>query len=135
MLASFQNNFMKGLLEMSEFVCRNCGQCCGLVFIVEEERKRIENYLKKHPSIRERIKGKEPSITCVFRDEEKGCLIYPCRPKICRAYMCTSTDWQKGFKIPTGSPKILNDCFGAGCSTEKYKSMMDDYLKQMPKRR
>lgn len=86
MLAYFQINFMKGSLGMSDFVCYNCGKCCGTVPIVTEERRRIEKFLKKHPSIRVRIKQKGPSLDCVFRDEEKGCLIYPARPQICRAY-------------------------------------------------
>ena len=122
---------MKGLLKMSNFVCHNCGKCCGPVPIVEEERRRIEKFLKKHPSIRVKIKQKGPSLDCVFRDEEKGCLIYSARPKICRAYTCSSRDWMQNFKIPQGPQKLINDCFGAGCSIESYKSMMDEYLNSL----
>ena len=126
MLAYFQINFMKGLLEMSDFVCHNCGKCCGPVPISEEERKRIDKFLKKHPSIRERIKQKGPSLDCVFRDEEKGCLIYSCRPKICKAYTCSSKQWAKEFKKPPGSLRLINDCFGVGCSVEGYMSMINN---------
>lgn len=118
---------------MSDFVCRNCGKCCGPVPIVEEERKRIEKYLQKHPGVRERIKRKGASIDCVFRDEEKGCLIYPCRPQICKAYNCSSADWTKDFKKPKGSPQLINDCFGVATSTEHYTSMLCNYLKSIQK--
>lgn len=128
MLAYFQINFMKGLFEVSDFVCHNCGECCGPVAIREEERRRIEGFLKKHPSVRERIKHKTPSLDCVFRDDEKGCLIYPCRPQICKAYTCSSKHWTKDLKKPSGSLKLINECFGAACSKEDFEVMLDNFF-------
>lgn len=125
---------MKGLFEMSDFVCHNCGKCCGPVTIVEEERKKIEKYLQKHPGIREKIKGKKASIDCIFLDSEKGCLIYPARPKICKAYTCSSAEWAKDFKPPKGTPKLINDCFGVAISTENYKSIIHNYLISIQKK-
>ena len=111
---------------MTEFVCRNCGQCCGPVPIVEKERQRIEKFLKKHPSIRILAHQKPFSTTCVFRDSEKGCLIYSSRPKLCRAYQCSSLKWFEEFKNPPGSPRLINECFGAACDRESYSSMRED---------
>ena len=133
-LEYFQINFMKGLFEMSDFVCRNCGKCCGPVPIVEEERKKIEKYLQKHPGIREKIKGKKPSIDCIFLDSEKGCLIYPARPKICKAYRCSSKDWTNDFKPPKGTSQLINDCFGVATSTETHKSIIQNYLSSTKKK-
>lgn len=116
---------------MLDFVCHNCGKCCGPVPIVEDERRRIESFLKKHPGIRERIKQKGVSLDCVFRDEEKGCLIYPARPKICKAYTCASREWMTKFEKPKGSQRLINECFGVGGSKEDYTRMVDEYLKSI----
>lgn len=96
--------------------------------IVEEERRRIEKFLNKHPSIRIRAKQKSLSLECVFRDNEKGCLIYSARPKICRAYMCSSTKWTKEFKKPSGSVTLINECFGNATNKEAYRNMLKEIL-------
>ena len=119
---------------MENFVCKNCGECCGPVPIIEEERKRIIAYLQKHHDVRLKAKQKDFSFTCVFRDEKNGCLIYPCRPKICRKFTCSSDKWKQEMNSSVDSDyirsfnegaKLINECFGADCYKEKYKELLN----------
>lgn len=118
---------------MSEFVCHNCGKCCGPVPIVETERQRIEKFLKKHPSIRIQAKQKPFSLDCIFRDEEKGCLVYSARPKICRVYKCSSNLMDQRFQNPAGTPRLINECFGDSCFKDLYSSMLKRLLHEASK--
>lgn len=65
--------------------CKNCGDCCGVIPAAANEIKHIQEYLDKHPMIREIAQRQSHSIKCPFRDEtNRKCLIYPVRPIVCR---------------------------------------------------
>lgn len=74
--------------------CSNCGNCCSnLLPISSKEIDTIRRYIKKHNIIEQRNRYPLASLTldltCPFRSEaEKGCLIYPVRPEICRSFQC-----------------------------------------------
>jgi Fe-S-cluster containining protein len=66
--------------------CRNCGQCCGVIPASKAELTAIQQFVKDHPHIKQRLAsvGDEP-LQCPFRDSEaEKCLIYPVRPVVCR---------------------------------------------------
>ena len=112
---------------MSEkmFECHNCGSCCGPVPITHEERIKIEHFLKSHSEIKKLAKQKAFSLTCVFRDEKnKKCLIYPCRPEICKHFQCGNEQWKKQFITPKpgkqDSYPLINQYFGASIFKDAY---------------
>ena len=66
--------------------CKNCGKCCGVIPVSQEDVKTIKKYIKEHD-----IKPNPAKNTpeCPFRDEKnKKCMIYPVRPLMCRTYRC-----------------------------------------------
>lgn len=73
--------------------CSNCGHCCtDFLPLTFKEVKRIKNYLKQHPEIKEQLHmvGESVELKCAFRDEEnKKCLIYPVKPLICSTFLCS----------------------------------------------
>ncbi len=75
-------------MQTIAFQCRNCGQCCGLMYFPPTDKKRINHYLKTEVSeaeyerVMSQMRG---PLTCKYRDKEKKkCLIYPVRPEICK---------------------------------------------------
>lgn len=73
----------------SKFNCSNCGLCCGVVPITENEFDKIKRFVKKM-SLQQiyRLKNQERTLLeCIFFDKEKrNCSIYPVRPDICRMF-------------------------------------------------
>lgn len=72
--------------------CSNCGQCCsGVLPLSRAEVERIKRYLTQNPVKEQRhnvMTGVD--MTCPFRDERnRVCLIYPVRPDICVAFLCS----------------------------------------------
>lgn len=79
--------------------CSQCGACCSdLLPISESEYSRIKRYIKKH-NIKEQkhtvpavlVEQPKLDLTCPFLNENKKmekCVIYPCRPAICRCFVC-----------------------------------------------
>ena len=79
--------------------CSQCGACCSdLLPISENEYRRIKRYIKKH-NIKEQkhtapavlVEQPKLDLTCPFLNENKKtekCVIYPCRPAICRCFVC-----------------------------------------------
>lgn len=69
--------------------CINCGHCCGVFPIDEDDVRRILNYmLKGHWDVLKVVKTPKTNfLVCPFRNEKlKRCAIYPVRPLICRLF-------------------------------------------------
>lgn len=72
---------------MKTFFCLNCGECCGLIPVTEDDWQKIRKAVAGMPeSERERLQNQPRGpLTCPFRDEEKTrCSVYDVRPLICR---------------------------------------------------
>jgi len=72
---------------MSEFICINCGQCCGPVPISNTDWDKIVTAVDNMSvtDIEHLVKQKRESMTCIFRDMDfKKCAIYEHRPLVCR---------------------------------------------------
>lgn len=70
--------------------CRNCGKCCGVIPVTDDELTSIRSYLESHPFSRRYASQHTGHITCPFRDDKmKCCLIYEVRPVICRLFGVT----------------------------------------------
>lgn len=125
-------------MSKENFVCKNCGECCGPVLITREERNAIRIFLLKHPEIAEYAKSKEFSLHCVFRDnEKKRCLIYDVRPSICKLYTCESNSWKE--KIPASSYSsmrkfgiaFINERFGNPDFREKFQQEHNHHFPEL----
>lgn len=105
------------------FRCTRCGHCCtgapGYVWVNDTEVAAIAGYLGepqdqfiafytrrvgRERSLRERANG-----DCVFYDRERGCTIYPVRPRQCRTWpfwesnIATPEDWQRTCEVCPGA--------------------------------
>ena len=92
--------------------CSGCGNCCtDFLPMSRADEKRIKDYLKLHPEIKEQIhldSDNNMHIKCAFRDEVNNkCLIYPVRPQICRKFLCC----QKLDTIIKTRDSIQANCF------------------------
>lgn len=74
--------------------CISCGLCCAnLLPVSPKEIKEIKRYVKKH-RVREQVHSfptaaRTLDLCCPFRSEdERKCMIYAVRPKICRLFKC-----------------------------------------------
>lgn len=77
--------------------CSNCGECCSdLLPLTDAEVRKIKRYAKAH-NLKEHRQApffdpKAIDLTCAFRNEQtKRCDIYPVRPLICQAFICTKS--------------------------------------------
>lgn len=115
--------------KCSEFKCRKCGECCGAVPISREERNKIRIYLLKHPEIAEFAIEKPFSEKCVFRNDTEGkCMIYECRPKVCRLFKCDGSNWHKdlkGLKFGGKDVVLINERFGNPEFRGRYRELME----------
>jgi Fe-S-cluster containining protein len=107
------------------FRCTRCGNCCtgpaGYVWVNDEEIRAIAEFRGEEVeqmkglytrrahrglSLREKLNG-----DCIFYDAEKGCTIYPVRPRQCRTWpfwesnIVTEEAWQRTCEICPGSGK------------------------------
>jgi Fe-S-cluster containining protein len=105
------------------FRCTRCGNCCtgepGNVWVNDEEiaaiaelrGESVEEVIALHThigprgrSLRERVNG-----DCVFYDRQRGCTIYPVRPRQCRTWpfwesnVGTPEDWERTRSVCPGS--------------------------------
>lgn len=106
------------------FGCTRCGNCCtvapGYVWVEPSEMTAIakflgEDYVQaerlyswqagKRRSLRERANG-----DCVFFDREKGCTIYPVRPRQCQTWPF----WESHLETPEAWEATCKVCPGAG---------------------
>ncbi|HLJ92827.1 MAG TPA: YkgJ family cysteine cluster protein [Gemmataceae bacterium] len=115
----FQPWYRAGL----RFCCTRCGKCCtgapGRVWVNDEEMAVIAEYqnepldqvvglytrvAERGRSLREKANG-----DCIFYDPEKGCTIYPVRPRQCQTWpfwesnVATPQDWQRTCDVCPGS--------------------------------
>ena len=60
----------------------NCARCCGPLICSDTDSDRIARYVAEH-GIEARDNG---PLECPFVGEDRGCLIYPARPVVCRLY-------------------------------------------------
>lgn len=118
--------------KRTEFKCRKCGRCCGPVPISKEERNKIRVYLLKHPEIAEFAREKPFSEKCVFRNDTEGkCMIYECRPNVCRLFKCDGSDWYKDLKRIKSRKKdvcLINERFGNPEFRERYRDLMQQMI-------
>jgi uncharacterized protein len=110
--------------EGLRFCCTRCGNCCtgepGFVWVNEEEIEAIGKYVgqspaeieglytrpsRRGPTLREKANG-----DCVFFDRNKGCTIYPVRPRQCRTWPF----WQSTASAPEAWQRTCEVCPGAG---------------------
>ena len=79
------------------FKCIGCGECCtDLLPTTRREIVRLRDYAKKHQLKEHRLPAgaalESVDLTCPFRNEmTKRCDVYPVRPLICRAFICSRT--------------------------------------------
>src|SRR5262245_23264002 len=107
------------------FHCTRCGACCtgepGFVWVHDEELAAIAacrgetveevmglytRWTRRGRTLREKGNG-----DCVFYDQNKGCTVYPVRPRQCRTWpfwesnVATPKQWQHTCSICPGSGK------------------------------
>ncbi len=107
------------------FRCTRCGNCCtgtpGYVWVNDAELAAIADFrgelveevtglhtrlAKQGRTLREKDNG-----DCVFYDRERGCTIYPVRPRQCRTWpfwesnVATPEAWQRTCEVCPGSGK------------------------------
>ena len=106
------------------FSCTHCGKCCtgapGFVWVSEgevtalaefrgepraEAEARYTRLAGRKRTLRERANG-----DCVFWDREKGCTVYPVRPRQCRTWPF----WESNVKTPEDWERTREACPGAG---------------------
>jgi Fe-S-cluster containining protein len=106
------------------FRCTRCGNCCtgppGFVWVTDEEVDAIAAHrgeprvhterlytraVDRRRSLRERDNG-----DCVFFDREKGCTIYPVRPRQCRTWPF----WESNLETPEAWAETRRVCPGSG---------------------
>jgi Fe-S-cluster containining protein len=106
------------------FHCTQCGKCCtgapGFVWVNDEELQEIATFLNEpleeltglHTRIahRGRTLREQASGDCVFYDREKGCVIYPVRPRQCRTWPF----WESNVASPEAWEQTCSICPGSG---------------------
>lgn len=77
--------------------CSGCGECCvDLLPVTPAEIDRIKAFVQKH-HVQEHRQApffdlNAIDLSCPFRNQHtKKCEVYPVRPYICRAFICTKT--------------------------------------------
>jgi len=108
-----------------QFSCTRCGHCCtgapGFVWVNDEEIQAIAEFIGASTdevknyharmghrgfTLREKVNG-----DCVFFERDKGCTIYPVRPRQCRTWpfwesnIVTEEAWEQTCAICPGSGK------------------------------
>ena len=106
------------------FECTQCGDCCtgapGYVWVNEAELAAIADFrgesveevtglhtrlAKRGRTLREKANG-----DCVFYDREKGCTVYPVRPRQCRTWPF----WESNVATPEAWEATCQVCPGSG---------------------
>jgi Fe-S-cluster containining protein len=74
--------------------CKRCGGCCGrLLPLTKQEQIKLKNIIKEQqlkPNNLSNVLIVKPQFNndCPFLGNNKECIIYADRPKICRDYKC-----------------------------------------------
>jgi Fe-S-cluster containining protein len=110
--------------EGLRFRCTRCGHCCtgapGYVWVTDGEVAAIAEHrdedvgqaeaLYTRPVGRRRSLRERPNGDCVFYDREKGCTIYPARPRQCRTWPF----WESNVVTPEAWAQTCEICPGSG---------------------
>ncbi len=110
--------------EGLRFRCTQCGHCCtgapGYVWVNDEEIAALAEYLGERreeveglytrPVGRRRSLREKANGDCVFYDREKGCTVYPVRPRQCRTWPF----WESNVRSPEAWRQTCESCPGAG---------------------
>ncbi len=105
------------------FECQRCGRCCtgepGTVYVAPDEIKAIAEFLKIDESrfkkeylypYKDSYSIKELSDgSCIFY-KDNSCLIYPVRPRQCKAYPF----WLKNLRNEDRWNQVARECPGVG---------------------
>ncbi|MBL8864721.1 MAG: YkgJ family cysteine cluster protein [Gemmataceae bacterium] len=106
------------------FTCTQCGKCCtgdpGYVWVDEEELRKLAAFrgepLREFvPLYTRKARGKvtlreKANGDCVFYDSERGCTVYPVRPKQCRTWPF----WESNLASPEVWERTESICPGSG---------------------
>ena len=80
-------------------ICSKCGECCGAILPLDQEDvDKIEKYvLANEIYSNKNILVMQNKLQCPYYtgNREKGCAIYPARPKVCKLYKCD----KRGFTL------------------------------------
>ena len=80
-------------------ICSKCGECCGAILPLDQEDvDKISEYVlenKIHSIAATLIMQNKLQCPYYTGNKEKGCAIYPARPKVCKLYKCD----KKGFTL------------------------------------
>jgi hypothetical protein len=106
------------------FTCTQCGKCCtgdpGFVWVDDAEIDKLaaargmvrHEFVAVHThktrgrvSLREKANG-----DCVFYDRDRGCTVYPVRPKQCRTWPF----WESNLRTPDEWARTESVCPGSG---------------------
>lgn len=106
------------------FRCTRCGNCCtgppGYVWInqaelanlaefleqtVEQVKTRYTRVVSRHRSLIEK-----PNGDCIFFEKEKGCTVYPVRPRQCQTWPF----WHSNVITPESWKRTCSTCPGSG---------------------
>jgi len=107
------------------FRCTRCGNCCtgapGYVWVDDEELSAIADFrgetVEEVTDLYTRVTKHGRSLCekdngdCVFYDRERGCTIYPVRPRQCRTWpfwesnVASPETWQRTCAVCPGSGK------------------------------
>lgn len=74
---------------VKEFMCTNCGMCCGPVPISKSELSTIKENIrnKSHKEVSRLKRQDRPELRCILWDtESQTCSIYEDRPEICKMF-------------------------------------------------
>ena len=106
--------------------CIGCGECCtDLLPTTRREIVRLRDYAKKHQLKEHRLPAgaalESVDLTCPFRNETtKRCEVYPVRPLICRAFICSGRCKQPGKRgISSKVTATSTPCGGRYSRTRK----------------
>jgi len=107
-----------------QFRCTRCGNCCtgipGFVWVTEEEIRAIAEFrgelvaelsaVHTRPAGKHRSLREKPNGDCVFYEKDRGCTIYPVRPRQCRTWPF----WDSTTETPEDWEQTRLSCPGAG---------------------
>ncbi len=105
------------------FICQRCGSCCGkepgFVWVTERELEKMAQFLKlsREAFVQAYVRQvgnrwslrEKPNWDCVLHDRERGCLVYPVRPRQCRSLPF----WPTSLHSPSAWLHLASRCPGA----------------------
>jgi Fe-S-cluster containining protein len=106
------------------FTCTRCGNCCtgapGYVWVNDAEVQALAAYRQEAPgeflnlytrrvgskrTLREKANG-----DCIFYEADKGCTVYPVRPRQCQTWPF----WESNLRSPKAWQRTCEVCPGSG---------------------